>query len=128
MLGAYPATATVAVKDLDAARRYYTEKLGLEVAHADSEVVVFKAGAGQLFVYRSQFAGTNLATAVTWSMGAQLEAEVKALAGRGIRFEHYDLPGLTRKGDVHVGEGLSVAWFKDPDGNIHSLMSAETGA
>ena len=38
-------------------------------------------------------------------------------------FEHYDLPGMTRQGDLHVAGDMKVAWFKDPDGNIHSLIN-----
>ena len=41
---------------------------------------------------------------------------------KGVMFEHYDMEGLTAKGDVYVGEGMKTAWFKDPDGNILSLL------
>ena len=44
-------------------------------------------------------------------------------AFRGVAFEHYDLPGMTREGDVPCGGDLRVAWFKDPDGNVLSLVS-----
>jgi hypothetical protein len=40
-----------------------------------------------------------------------------------VRFEHYDLPGMRREGDVHVAGAMRAAWFKDPDGNIHALVS-----
>jgi hypothetical protein len=40
-----------------------------------------------------------------------------------VRFEHYDLPKLHLEGDVHVGGDMRVAWFTDPDGNIHSIVS-----
>jgi len=56
-------------------------------------------------------------------VGKDLEREVETLKGRGVRFEHYDMPGLTRQGDVHVAGDMKVAWFKDPDGNILSLVS-----
>ena len=49
---------------------------------------------------------------------------MEALKSKGISFEHYDLPGTTRAGDIHVAGNTRVAWFKDPDGNIHSLVSA----
>ena len=51
-------------------------------------------------------------------VGDRIDAIVDALRSKGVAFEHYDLPGLKREGDVHVGEGMRVAWFKDPDGNI----------
>jgi hypothetical protein len=47
------------------------------------------------------------------------------LKAKGVSFEHYDLPGLTVQGDLHVGQGIKVAWFKDPDGNILSLVSGK---
>ncbi len=124
MLRDKEAIATVAVKDLAAARRFYEASLGLQPLHADEETILFKAGGSQLLVYRSDYAGTNQATSVTWSGGADLEAIVRDLAGRGVAFEHYDMPGMTREGDLHIGGGLKVAWFKDPDGNIHSLIDA----
>ena len=74
-----------------------------------------------LNVYRSDFAGTNEATAVTWEVD-DIEAEVASLKGKGIFFEHYDMPGLALEGDVHVGEGMKIAWFKDPDGNILNIV------
>ena len=62
------------------------------------------------------------ATAVTWTVGDQIETVVKSLKSKGVVFEHYEMPGLTIKGDIHVGQGMKVAWFKDPDGNILNLV------
>jgi hypothetical protein len=46
-----------------------------------------------------------------------------------VTFEHYDLPNMTRQGDLHVAGAMKVAWFKDPDGNIFSLVTpANTAA
>jgi hypothetical protein len=52
-----------------------------------------------------------------------MEQVVRDLRGKGVSFEHYQLPGLTLKGDIHEGEGMKAAWFKDPEGNIHALVS-----
>jgi hypothetical protein len=68
-------------------------------------------------VYRSDYAGTNKATAVTWNVD-NVKEEVAALKSKGVVFEHYDMPGMTRDGDVYVSGDMKVAWFKDPDGNI----------
>ena len=51
---------------------------------------------------------------------------VRTLRERGVTFEHYDLPQLTRQGDVHVAGPMKTAWFKDPDGNIFSLVTPPT--
>jgi catechol 2,3-dioxygenase-like lactoylglutathione lyase family enzyme len=121
MLGDNDAIATIAVKDLQAARRFYGDMLGLrERAGSDNpEVITYESGNSKILVYRSQYAGTNKATVVTWAVGEDLQSIVETLKAKAVAFEHYDLPRLSRHGDVHVaGDGLSVAWFKDPDGNI----------
>jgi catechol 2,3-dioxygenase-like lactoylglutathione lyase family enzyme len=124
MLGSKDAVPNIAVKDLQAARRFYEGTLGLKVtAQEDEELIVFASGKSSLFVYRSQFAGTNKATAVTWVVGAEVESIARALKGKGVSFEHYDMPGMKLHGDVHEGHGMKIAWFRDPDGNILSIVS-----
>jgi catechol 2,3-dioxygenase-like lactoylglutathione lyase family enzyme len=124
MLNHTDAAATIAVKDLDAASRFYRDTLGLTpIANEQDEVIVFKSGNSTINVYRSQYAGTNQATALTWIVGDQLEDIVQQLKKKGITFEHYDMPNTTLKGDVHVAGNMRVAWFKDPDGNILNLAS-----
>jgi catechol 2,3-dioxygenase-like lactoylglutathione lyase family enzyme len=116
--------ATVAVKDLRAARTFYEGALGLKpVPSGESTVLGFKSGGATIMVYESQFAGTNKATAVTWAVGTELDQIVKTLKRKGVTFEHYDMPGTTREGDVHVSGKVRVAWFKDPDGNILSIVN-----
>ena len=124
MLQHTSAIATVAVKDIKAARKFYEGTLGLtHVEGPEPSVATYKPGGSTLLVYESEFAGTNKATAVNWVVGAELERIVQGLKAKGVAFEHYDLPGLTRQGDVHVAGDMKVVWFKDPDGNIHSLMN-----
>jgi hypothetical protein len=74
-------------------------------------------------VYRSKYTGTNKATAVTWSVGDELDEIVRALKQKGVAFEHYDMPDVKLEGDVHVMGDMRNAWFKDPDGNIFALVS-----
>jgi catechol 2,3-dioxygenase-like lactoylglutathione lyase family enzyme len=124
MLRDRDAVANLAVKDLPIARAFYEGTLGLEaVDKQGDELIVFRSGKTTVNVYRSKEAGTNKATAVTWAVGDQLRATVQRLKSKGVTFEHYDMPGLTLDGDVHVGYGMEVAWFKDPDGNILNLVS-----
>jgi catechol 2,3-dioxygenase-like lactoylglutathione lyase family enzyme len=125
MLGKKDAIATVAVKDLETARRFYEDKLGLEKGPDQSDQVsTYTTGNSSLVVYVSQFAGTNKATTVTWSVGGDFDEIVKSLQSKGVPFERYDgLPQVTREGDVHRVGDLKLAWFKDPDGNIHHLIS-----
>jgi catechol 2,3-dioxygenase-like lactoylglutathione lyase family enzyme len=125
MLGSKSAAATIAVKDVNAARRFYENTLGLELADASQapEALAYKSGSSQILVYRSQYAGTNQATAVTWDVGDEIGRIVQTLKSKGVAFEHYDMPGTTLKGDIHIADGMQAAWFKDPDGNIHALIS-----
>ena len=124
MLGAKEAMATVAVRDLAKARKFYEETLGLELsAEGDGEALTYETGGTKLLVYRSQYAGSNKATATTWLIGNDMEKVVQTLRQKGVAFEHYDMPGLTLEGEIHVADGMKAAWFKDPDGNIHALVS-----
>jgi catechol 2,3-dioxygenase-like lactoylglutathione lyase family enzyme len=121
MLGEADATPMIAVKDLDRARTFYEDTLGLRVKNEMSdEVLSMKSGDTLINVYRSEFAGTNKATVLTFQVD-DFEREVRVLKQKGVFFEHYDLPGLQQQGDVYVAEGFKTAWFKDPDGNILSL-------
>ena len=122
MLGDNDVLATIAVKNLSAARKFYEGKLGFQLVHTEGDqAATYKSGKSQLLVYQSQFAGTNKATAATW-MVKDVERLVKDLKAKGIAFEHYDMPGVTLKGDVHLAGNLKNAWFKDPDGNILALV------
>ena len=125
MLGNKDAVATAAVKDLETAKRFYEDKLGLKpVQPEDMGTVTYKTGGSSLLVYESQFAGTNKATTATWSVGDEFDDIVKSLQAKGVSFERYDgLPDVTREGDIHRAGDLKLAWFKDPDGNIHHLIS-----
>ena len=125
MLGKADATPMIAVKDLDRARKFYEGTLGLDSKEAmGGEVLEVKAGDTLINVYRSEFAGTNKATALTFDV-EDIDSEVRDLKDKGIFFEHYDMPGLERQGDVYVAQGMKTAWFKDPDGNILSLFEGE---
>lgn len=124
MLGDIDAAANVAVRDLAAARPFYEGILGLTPLHGEGDdVIVYGSGKTRLNVYVSKEAGSNRATAVTWAVGDQLDDVARALAAKGVVFEHYDLPGSTREGDIHVNGDMRVAWFKDPDGNILNLIN-----
>ncbi|PAP76280.1 VOC family protein [Rubrivirga marina] len=124
MLGAYDSSAIVAVRDLDRARAFYGDLLGLDAeADAGTGVLLFKTGATTLVVYPSEEAGTNRANAVVFSGIADLDAVVGGLRDRGVTFEHYDLPGLTLDGDVHRRGDDGFVWFKDPDGNLLHLTT-----
>jgi catechol 2,3-dioxygenase-like lactoylglutathione lyase family enzyme len=125
MLGKADAMPMIAVKDIDRARKFYEDTLGLDTRDAmGGEVLEVKSGDTVINVYRSEHAGTNKATALTFAVD-DIEAEVRDLKDKGIFFEQYDMPGLEKRGDLYVAEGMKTTWFKDPDGNILSLFEGE---
>lgn len=124
MLSEIDAVANLAVKDLPAARRFYENTLGFKaVGNEGDELIVYKSGNTAFNVYQSEEAGTNKATAVRWSVGERIGEVVDKLRDRGVAFEHYDMPDMERKGDIHRSGDMKVAWFKDPDGNILNLVN-----
>ena len=116
-------SATIAVKDIERARHFYQNVVGLTPLPASEPgVAPFRSGASSVLVYQSDFAGTNRATAATWMLDDELEDTVRSLKSKGMTFEHYDMPGVMRHGDLHVTGKSRAAWFKDPDGNIIALV------
>jgi len=122
MLKDRDSAAIVAVSDIERARRFYQDALGLTPDGEGGDVLAFRTGSTRLLVYPSEYAGTNKANAVVFDMKGDLVETVQALKDRGVVFEHYDLPGLTLNGDVHEAGAARLAWFKDPDGNLLHLV------
>jgi catechol 2,3-dioxygenase-like lactoylglutathione lyase family enzyme len=119
MLKDKTSSAIIAVSDMDRAREFYGATLGLELEDDSmDDVLTFRTGATHLVVYKSDEAGTNRANALVWDVGNEVDAIARDLKGKGVTFEHYDMPGVKLEGDIHVGGEMRMAWFKDPDGNI----------
>jgi catechol-2,3-dioxygenase len=117
MLSDADVVATLAVKDIDKAKEYYGKTLGLNQVDENPGGVTYKSGSGKLFVYQSQTAGTGEATCASWGV-SDVGGLVSELKEKGVKFEHYEMPGVTREGDIHVMGPMKAVWFKDPDGNI----------
>jgi catechol 2,3-dioxygenase-like lactoylglutathione lyase family enzyme len=115
------AHATVAVSDLNRAKKFYEGTLGLKPMDDRSDGVRYETAGGNWFlVYPSQFAGTAKSTYMSFEVD-DVEAAVKELRDRGIVFEEYDFPGLKTVDGIAEIQGVKGAWFKDPDGNILSV-------
>ncbi len=122
MLSSNTAVATIAVKDMTAADAFYSGVLGFKKTEKSGEdMATYESGDGELFVYESEFAGTCKSTIATWPV-FEIEDVVEELKGQGISFEHFNMPGTKRKGDIHECGDIKAAWFKDPDGNILCLV------
>jgi catechol 2,3-dioxygenase-like lactoylglutathione lyase family enzyme len=125
MLNDYDAVPMVAVKDLGVARRFYEQLLGFAVVKAEGDdVLQLQTGKSPITLYRSSYAGTNKATALTWDVGKELTSVISELRKKDVPFMHYDLPGMTRDGDIHTSGDRKFAWFRDPDGNILAVMGS----
>ena len=96
MLGDKDAAVNVAVRNLETARKYYQDTLGLkEVGSEGEDLVAFKSGNTSIYVYKSEFAGTNKATALTWVVGSEMEDIVQALKAKGVTFEPPSTTGFS---------------------------------
>lgn len=113
-------------KDVERLKDFYSDKLGLDPVDEQMGMYFYEIGPAKLFMYQSSFAGTNQATAVSFDV-ADVEAVVTELKDKGVTFDHYDMPGMTIEGDVHVMDGTTVksAWFKDTEGNILNINQTE---
>ena len=124
MLKDNAAVANLAVRDIAAARKFYEDTLGFEIADQEGEdVCAYESGGSRFLIYQSDYAGTNKATAMTWVVGDNVEKVTEELKEKGVTFERYDMPDLKRKGDIYMNDHMQAAWFKDPDGNILNIVS-----
>ena|SRR5690606_29109099 len=122
-LGNKMSSAIVAVSDIERARAFYSDTLGLELVDDGMGVLGYKTGSTYLVVYPSEFAGTNKANAVVWDCGSDIEAIVDELRGKGVTFERYEMEGVEYADGIHRSGDFRMVWFKDPDGNILHLNS-----
>jgi len=127
-LSGSPVCATIAVKDLGKARKFYEDLLGYkpmqEMGEGEGGEAVMYMGAqgtGILVYVSEENAGTNKATCASW-MVKDLDGVLAELKAGGVEFEDYDQPGLKTKDGVATweegGKSMRAAWFRDPDGNI----------
>jgi len=112
----------IPVADLDRARKFYEEKIGLTPREVSAGGVVYDCGGGSwVFMYPSAGAGTSKASTAFWDVD-DVETEVAELRSRGIVFEEYDMPGLKTVNGIATGGGAKSAWFTDSEGNIMAIV------
>jgi predicted enzyme related to lactoylglutathione lyase len=111
--------------DIERAKSWYADTLDLKPTYEDEGGVQYTAGEGtEFWVYPSQFAGTNQATAMGF-VAKDLTAEMEQLRSRGVTFEEYDIPGVkTVQGIAEFPSGERGAWFKDSEGNIIAMFES----
>jgi catechol 2,3-dioxygenase-like lactoylglutathione lyase family enzyme len=122
MLAESPIDVMLLATDLDAAREFYAERLGLEVLIATEDFLTFDCGGDSRLVITHSSTGTSDAqTKASWRV-RRIAAEVAQLRSRGVHILDYDDPDLTTEdGIADVGFALA-AWFVDPAGNTLGLL------
>ena len=117
MLQSAPIRAYIPVTDVSRARKFYEGKIGLVPKQEFAGGVIYECGGCEVYMYPTSNAGTSKASQAFWEV-EDVEAEVKELKARGVKFEDYDLPGASMKNSIATGGGAKTAWFKDTEGNI----------
>ncbi len=120
--------ANVPTSDLQRARHFYEETLGLKAAISDERRgVYYQAGGGTMLnLYERQH--TTAEHSVATFLVENLEDVMSDLRSRGVSFEEYDLPDLKTENGVYSDQtGFKVSWFKDPDGNILGIEQLPNG-
>ena len=129
MLNDSKVEANIPASDLQRARDFYADKLGLTPSEEfGEEALAYRTAGGTAFnIYRTDFAGQAGHTIAQWHV-ADIESEVRDLKAKGIGFEVYDLPGIQWDGEIASLPGVGrAAWFKDSEGNIMCIDQAATG-
>lgn len=111
------------VDDVPEARRFYGETLGLRVSEEYGMLTLHIAGERDILVYPKPDHTPATFTILNFPVD-DIEKAVEELAGRGVRFERYDDANTDEKG-IYRGEGPLIAWFKDPAGNILSVLQQD---
>src|SRR5829696_841246 len=121
--------ARFSVQDLQRARSFYAEKLGLEPSEERPGGLLYCCGEGEFVLFESAGAASGEHTQMGWEV-EDIEATVEWLRGRGVVFEEYDFPGLRTVNDIAEvagnypskgGVGEKAAWFRDSEGNLFGI-------
>ena len=122
MLNDSKVTANIPAADLQRARGFYADTLGLTPAQEHPGGLIYTTNGGtSFFLYETEFAGQAGHTIAQIHV-SDVAKEVEDLKGRGVTFDHYDIPEMTWEGDVATHPEMgSAAWFKDSEGNILCL-------
>jgi predicted enzyme related to lactoylglutathione lyase len=118
MLSTAPIRAYIPALDVQRARNFYEQMIGLTPKEDYAGGVIYECGGTEVFLYPTDNAGTSKASQAFWQVD-DVEAEVAELKARGVVFEEYE--GFAMKNSIATGGGAKTAWFKDPEGNIMAI-------
>ena len=120
MLSDSTVTANIPAGDLQRAKDFYADKLGLTpTREMPGDVLLYRTAGGTAFqVYRTDYAGQAGHTIAQWHVD-DIESQVHDLEAKGVTFEVYDMPGVQWDGVIASMDGMGrAAWFRDSEGNI----------
>jgi catechol 2,3-dioxygenase-like lactoylglutathione lyase family enzyme len=117
MLDQADVLATIPAQDLERARSFYADKLGLTPAEERPDGLRYRCGNGDFLLFQSSGAPSGTHTQLGWDV-RDLDGTVAALRDKGVVFEEYDLPGFTTVNGIAEVDGTRGAWFKDSEGNL----------
>jgi catechol 2,3-dioxygenase-like lactoylglutathione lyase family enzyme len=129
MLNAKSAFSGFAVRDLDAARTFYRDTLGLDVTDGEMGNLNLRLpGGGSVFIYPKDDHMPAGFTILNFAVD-NVDKAVDELANAGVKMERYDTPGFeTDEKGVYRGQGPAIAWFTDPSGNILSVLEGDSSS
>lgn len=124
MLGDSKAFSGFAANDIQKAKEFYGKTLGLKVSESNGLLTLHLAGGNNVLIYPKPNHVPATFTVLNFPVD-DVDLAVDELTKRGVRFEIYDLPDVkTDKKGIMRGKGPTIAWFKDPAGNILSVLEA----
>ena len=122
MLGDSKAFSGFSANDIEKAKKFYGRTLGLKVSESNGLLTLHLAGGNDVLIYPKPNHTPATFTVLNFPVD-DVDQAVDELTKRGVRFEIYDLPDIkTDKKGIMRGNGPTIAWFKDPAGNILSVM------
>ena len=125
MLSNREACAALPAKDINRARKFYAEKLGLMPTSEDPSGLTYKLkGCTEFFLFPSSGQSNGTFTQLGWQTD-NIEEEIAELKARGVVFEEYNLPNFKTIGGIFTTNGSRAAWFKDSEGNLHGIIETK---
>ena len=124
MLDRYTPHTTLAVSDMERAKAWYADKLGMKPTSEDPGGAWYESGGATFALFPTPYAGTAQNTVMEWSVD-DVEREVAELKERGVTFDTFDMEGVEWEGDVATMGGYKGAWFKDSEGNILAVTEMQ---
>jgi catechol 2,3-dioxygenase-like lactoylglutathione lyase family enzyme len=120
MLDKFNSSATIAATDLERAKGWYADKLGMKPAREDEAGAYYETGSTEFLLFPTPFAGTAQNTVMGWTVD-DVASEVSELKARGVSFETFEAEGVTWDGEIATMGETKGAWFKDSEGNTLAI-------